>query len=293
MNESSFFNTMRNKPALFRPVLNRQASNYICGLFIIVMGYLFSAQARALELVLDTTSHTGSNNVTLTNAQGYKTLFWNFTLPSSFTGTGSANTITSIGFNLFVNPPQGGPGRLPLNIAIYNGFFTSSLYSTTSGTAGLPLGTNPTTPVNKLGDPTLGYATPQTPTLSQLALIAYTPGVNVSNIQAPILISQNVTAFNGTSPNSNGQYSIVLWTNDTNIYQIKNSGQLTISGVSNTQSSLTPGIVDGTTGTVTTTSAGSMSPAPVPEPSTYILCGLAVAALFLATRARKVQPAKV
>lgn len=264
-------------------------------LFHLVMtGFaLYASKIPALELSLDTTDKSGSYVVTHTNNQGYKVLYWNFKLDPSFTGTGSANTVTSILFQLWVNPPQG-LNIMPLNLAIYNGYFNSTNYQSTtpSSVLGQPNGTSPTTPKSSSTTPQVGIQTQVTPTATQLALLSWTPPANFS-FQNYVINWTNPSPFNGTSPNANGQYSLVIWTESILNYQIKNNGQLMVGGLPGTTlSSTSPGIIDGTSGTsITTTSAGVLAVAPVPEPSSYFMATIAVVALILmAQRRRKVRP---
>ncbi|MEI7923808.1 MAG: PEP-CTERM sorting domain-containing protein [Planctomycetota bacterium] len=176
---------------------------------------------------------------------------------------------------------------MPLNLGIYNGFFDSNKYSNASSTLGKPVGNSPSIPVSTNSTPTLGTQTQETQSASQLALVSWTPTVNGPYVNIPIQWTQP-TAFNGTSPNTSGQYSLVIWTEETGNYQIKNDGQLMIGGVPGiSYSSTTPGVIDGTSGSIVTTAAASMAIAPVPEPTTWVLAGLACVFLACITRSRR------
>lgn len=215
---------------------------------------------------------TQATVVTRTNNKGYNVVFWNFQLPATFTGSGTANTVTDLSFLFFQNSPQGGNGALPLNIAIYDGFFTPGKYSTTAGsTLYQPIGNSYSTPVNSGTTPLGGLDTVQSANTGsgQLNMGTFTPAVNAPYGSHTFEIPTTQTPFNGTSPNASGQYSLVIWTESTQNYQWKSGGQLDIQipGVTGIQSSVTPGYLDGIN--EVTTSAGAL--APVPEPSTYCM----------------------
>jgi hypothetical protein len=185
---------------------------------------------------------------------------------------------------LFQNTPQSGAGVVPENLAIFNGFFTSALYDTTAGTNfGKPKGNTFSTPVSANGDPADGYVTQQVADTAngQLDLVTLTPGINepygVHNVQ----FTSVQTPFNGTSPNANGQYCIVLWTPSTQNYQVKSSGQLFLN-IPGSSSSSTPGFIDSSGSSPIITNPGVLIP--VPEPSTYVLVAIATGVLAVAAR---------
>lgn len=252
----------------------------------------WSTESKALEMYMYTNNQTGAYVVTQTNNKGYNVLYWNFKLPATFTGTGAANTITSLKFDLWQNSPQSGAGVIPENIAIYNGFFGPTRYNSTTGSDStyLPTGNTYSTPISANGDPADGYVTVKAPDTAngQLNICTLTPGVNepygVHNVNPTM-----TNAFNGTNFNANGEYSIVIWTTSTQNYQIKNAGQLMISipGVSGIMSSSSPGYLDAASNGSPIVQPGSLSVVPVPEPSTYVLGILGTLAMAFAARRRK------
>lgn len=253
---------------------------------LLLSGEWANSDLQALELLLDTTNKSGSYVVTHTNNKGYKVLYWNFKLDPTFTGSGSLNTVTSILFQLWANSPQG-TSIVPLNLGIYNGYFDATKYSNASQTLGQPIGNSPALPLNDASTPQGGIQTQGTQSGPQLALLTWTPPKNQSFVNYPILWT-NPTAFNGTSPNALGEYSLVIWTESTANYQIKNDGQLMIGGVPGVSySSSSPGTIDGTTGTLVTTAPGTLNIAPVPEPATSLLACVAATLLALISRLRR------
>lgn len=253
----------------------------------------FLAPAGALELtIVASETPTAATVITRTNNKGYNVVFWNFTLPASFTGTGEANTVTSLSFQFYQNSPQSGTGVIPQNIAIYSGFFDPTKYSTVQGSNLFkPVGNSYSTPVSTPTTPPDGINTVQIADTAsgQLNMGTLTPGVNEPYKVHDFRIPTTQNPFNGTTGNVNGQYSIVIWTESTQNYQWKSGGQLALSipGVSGILSSSTPGYLDAVPNTPVTTLPGALAPAPVPEPSTYILVTTAVMVLGIAEKRRR------
>lgn len=271
----------------------------------------FTPISSALELTLDTTQKSGSYVVTQTNNKGFQVLYWNFKLDATFTGSGFNNTVTSITFDLHENPPQGN-NKKPTNLAIYNGYFqtmngsTPNFFSNAQQTMGLPYGLSPSTPLTDGNTPAVGIQTVAAPSSltsfeQQLALNSFTAPANLTFDDYFIRWTSN-KAFNGTmytqsngttQVNNSGEYSLVIWTEDTGNYQIKNAGQLTIAGIPGVHySSSSPGVINGTSGTLVMTAPGPLLVAPVPEPSTWAMTALAVFtfAMLALKKGRYIKP---
>lgn len=257
----------------------------------IAMGFASLANALPMTIIANE-DPTQATVVTRTNNKGYNVVFWNFELPSTFVGSGTANTVTDLTFKIFQNTPQGGDGVLPENIAIYSGFFTAGKYSTVQGSNLFkPVGNSYSTPANQTGvTPAGGLDTVQVADTAngQLDMGTLTPGVNEPYGSHDFAIPTTQTPFNGTTGNASGQYSLVIWTESVQNYQWKGGGQLFISipGVSGIKTSLTPGYLDASGGGAgVVTNAGSL--AVVPEPTTTVVGGLAsVTMAFVAMRKR-------
>ena len=270
----------------------------------LALGFLAAhTQVFALEItIVASPDPTAATVVTKTNNKGYNVVFWNFQLPASFTGTGEANTVTSMDFRFWQNSPQGGAGVIPENIAIYSGFFDPGKYSTVQGSNLFkPNGNSYSTPVSYSGMPADGINTVQNANTAsgQLNMGSLTPGVNEPYGSHDFIIPTTQNPFNGTTGNASGQYSLVIWTESDQNYQIKTSGQLAMSipGVSGILTSTSPGYLDGSGGGAgIVTSAGSLAIAPVPEPSTIVMAGIAsltVAIAALRKRRRSVRKAAI
>lgn len=246
----------------------------------IAMGLASRANAVPMTIIADEVT-TQATVVTRTNNKGYNVVFWNFELPATFVGTGTANTVTEMTFTLFQNTPQGGDGVLPENIAIYSGFFEPGKYGTVQGSNLFkPVGNSYSSPANVSGStPATGINTVQVADTAsgQLNMGTLTPGVNEPYGSHDFTIPTTQNPFNGTTGNASGQYSLVIWTESLQNYQWKGGGQLFISipGVSGIKTSLTPGYLDGSGGgSGVVTPSGSLAEV-VPEPSTTLLAGLA------------------
>lgn len=237
---------------------------------------------------------TQATVVTRTNNKGYNVVFWNFELPATFTGSGTANTVTELTFRLFQNSPQGGDGVLPENIAIYSGFFTPGKYGTVQGSNLFkPVGNSYTTPASQTGvTPAGGTNTVQVADTAsdQLDMGTLTPGVNEPYGSHDFTIPTTQNPFNGTTGNAGGQYSLVIWTESTANYQWKGGGQLqiTIPGVSGIKCSLEPGYLDGSGGGAgVVTPAGAVEPVAVPEPATSAMAAVAGVTVAVAAMRRR------
>ncbi|GEM_PF-5836148 len=248
------------------------------------------AHAVPITLIADEVT-TQATVITHTNNKGYNVVFWNFVLPATFTGSGTANTVTEMTFRLYQNTPQSGSGVVPENIAIYSGFFVPGKYSTTQGNNLFkPIGNSYATPVSSGTTPPTGTDTVQiADTINQLNMGTLTPGVNQPYGSHDFTIPTTQNPFNGTTGNANGEYSLVIWTESTQNYQWKGGNQLQVSipGVSGILSSSTPGYLNGSGGGAgITTNPGSLTPVPVPEPAglTMVAAGCAIAAAFRCRR---------
>jgi hypothetical protein len=263
-----------------------------------IVASLPRAHALPMTIITDEVT-TQATVVTRTNNKGYNVVFWNFELPSTFVGTGTANTVTDLTFRFFENTPQGGDGVLPQNIAIYSGFFTSGKYSTVQGSNLFqPVGNSYSTPVSVSGvTPGDGVSTVQVADTGsgQLDMGTFTPGINQPYGSRDFAIPTTQNPFNGTTGNANGQYSLVIWTESLQNYQWKGGGQLqiTIPGVSGIKSSLTPGYLDGSGGGAgVVTEAGELA-AVVPEPSAAFVGGLASVAMAAVAMRKRSRTSEV